>query len=462
MEVSCPSIRLSFWGFQHADQCRNIGLSITEFVVAIPWAICGVIIANQLAAHATWRWCYYIFLIYACVALIGTSLVYFPPSRPSGDYSSTRWQQVKNLDYVGMFLYTTGLTSFLVGLTWAGTPAHPWKSASVIAPIVLGAVAFAGCFAYDFTLAKQPFFPLNLFRRIRQFTILLLVVFVSGMIFYSMAGLLPQGTLWMYTSDAMGIGLTQLPNGFAQLVGGCIMPAVSHKIKHLKTQLIVALCVQTLFTALYAAVIPDNRPAWMAFQFFGMGCFGYITLLCYFIAGLHVPLRELGIATGLIGTLRSGGGSVGNAIFNTILTTTIDERLATSIANAAIGAGYPPEGLETLIPGVINNALGIPGVAALPGVTPEVIAATSQALKDSYAHAFRLVFYATIPFGVVAIIASFWVEDASQYLTNHTAVYLERGALIGQRHVTVHEESLEISNTASDEKVDDKSDSAAV
>ncbi len=56
-----------------------------------------------------------------------------------------------------------------------------------------------------------------------------------------------------------------------------------------------------------------NRAAWSAFQFFSMGPFALITLLCYVIAGLNVPLRHLGIASGLIGTFRSGGGSVGNA-----------------------------------------------------------------------------------------------------------------------------------------------------
>jgi hypothetical protein len=50
----------------------------------------------------------------------------------------------------------------------------------VIAPIVVGLLTLVACFIYDFTVAKRPFFPFSLFRQIREFTVLLVVVFVAG------------------------------------------------------------------------------------------------------------------------------------------------------------------------------------------------------------------------------------------------------------------------------------------
>lgn len=402
---------------------------------ALPWAVCSALIGNALAQHATWRWCYYIGIIYSAISLIGTAIVYFPPSRPQQDYEISRWDELKSLDWAGLALYTGGLTVLLIGLTWAGSTEHPWRGASVIAPIVVGAVALIACFAYDFTICKHAFLPLHLFRRVKEFTVLLVLVFVSGMVYYSMAGLLPQGTLYIYSNDPTKIGLIQLPNGIAQLIGACILPAISHKIKHLKLQVIIAMTVQTLFIALYSVAMPHRMATWMALQFFGQGCFGYITLLCYFIASLHVPLRELGLATGLIGTFRSAGGSVGNAIFNTILSLTVNDKLGFNIVAAAIAAGFPATELELLIPAVIENSLGIPGAfVAVPDASLAVQAATSEAFKQTYAYAFRRVFWATIPFGVLAVIASFFIKDASQYLTNHTAVHLERDAMMHLRH----------------------------
>ncbi|RDL41434.1 uncharacterized protein BP5553_01413 [Venustampulla echinocandica] len=408
------------------NKWRGFGLGTTEFCIVIPWGGCAVIIANLLNSHASWRWIYYLAIIYSAIALVGTTAFYFPPRRPQRDFDKTRWQQVKELDYIGLSLYTGGLTAFLVGLTWAGTPAHPWSSASVIAPIVLGIAGLAACFAYDFTMAKMPFFPLRLFAEVRKFTVLLVLVFVSGMCFYSMSALLPQGALYMYTHDPIEIGIISLPGGLAQVLSGFILPSLSHRIKHIKTQIIVALIIQTVFIGLYSAVIPGNKPAWMAFQFFGQGCFPLVTLLCYLTAGLHVRQRDLGIASGLIGTFRSAGGSVGNAIFSTILNDAVSKQLPRRVSAAALAAGYPADDLAALIPAVMLNGAGTPGAfAAVPNATLEVQAATAEAFRQVYAYAYRRVFWATIPFGVCAIVAAFFILDSSRYLTNHVAVHLE-------------------------------------
>lgn len=112
--------------------------------------------------------------------MIGTIVFYHPPPRPQYDFEKSRWQEIKEIDYVGFILFTAGLTIMLIGLTWAGSVDHPWKSASTIAPIIVGVVVLIATFIYDFTVPKQPLFPLQLFRQVREFTMLLVVVFVAG------------------------------------------------------------------------------------------------------------------------------------------------------------------------------------------------------------------------------------------------------------------------------------------
>lgn len=87
---------------------------------------------------------------------------------------------MKELDFVGLFLYTSGLVTMLIGLTWAGQVGHPWRSVSVIAPIIIGFLGLVACFLYDFTIAKKPLFPLEVFKKMRDFTVLLGIVFVAG------------------------------------------------------------------------------------------------------------------------------------------------------------------------------------------------------------------------------------------------------------------------------------------
>ena len=168
---------------------------------------------------------------------------------------------------------------------------------------------------------------------------------------------------------------------------------------------------------------------------FGQCCFTWVTTLAYVASGLFVPQEELGVSAGLIGTFRSAGGSVGNAVFTVIANSVINKQLAPRIIAAALGAGFNPENLGLLIPAVIENAVGVPGVFAATNATEAVILATEQAFKDTYAFAFRRVFLATLPFGVIGLIAAWFVKDPSHLLNNHIAIHQERDVLTGQRFI---------------------------
>lgn len=141
-----------------------------------------MLIATSVNAHTAlgWRWCYYWGLIFCVVSSVGVLLFYYPPPRPQYDVDKTRWQEFKDLDFVSLSLYSSGLTTFLVGLTWAGQAGHPWRSASVIVPIALGFTVLLSAFGYNFVWAKQPFFPLKIFKKFTEFTVLLGITFVAG------------------------------------------------------------------------------------------------------------------------------------------------------------------------------------------------------------------------------------------------------------------------------------------
>ncbi|CVL04114.1 related to potential drug facilitator PEP5 [Fusarium mangiferae] len=410
------------------NKYRGIGLAWTEFCITIPWGSLAGLIATHLYLKASWRWCYYITIIYAAICLIGTFICYFPPSRPQHDFERTRWQQVKELDYIGLLLFATGLTVFLIGVTFLGAT-H--RSMTLVATTIsIGACIFIAAFVYDFTVPKKPLFPIKIFRMYREFTVYLVVLFVSGMIWQGVVTLGNQGTLFMFTNDIIEIGVISVPASMSGIIGGWIMPSLVHKLKHIRYQFVFALLMQTAFTASYAAVIPNNKTGWTLLPMFGQSCFTWVTVLSYVSSGLLVPQEELGVSAGLMGTFRSAGGSLGNAMFSTILTSIVNRDLGNNIAGAAIGAGYSPKDLPTLIPAVIQNAVGVPfAMAKVPNVTEPVLQATAAAFKNTYAKAFRTVFYSTIPLGVLAIIAACFIRDPSHLLNNHVAVQQEKEVL---------------------------------
>ncbi|KAH8788291.1 fungal trichothecene efflux pump [Diaporthe sp. PMI_573] len=412
------------------NKYRGIGLGWTEFCINIPWGALSVYLATQLLIHATWRWCFYIAIIYAVICIAGTFVCYFPPSRPQHDFEKSRWQEFKELDFIGLALFTAGLCIFLVGMTDLG---HANFSVPLVASTIsIGAVIFVSSFWYDFTKPKNPIFPFKLFAMFREFTVHLIILFISGMVWQAIVTLAPQITLYAFTNDPIEIGITMIPSTMSGVLGGWIIPSFVHKIKHVRYQIIFALLMQCAFTASYAAVVPSNRMAWSAMQLFGQCCFTWVTTLAYVSSGLFVPVEELGVSAGLLGTFRSAGGSVGNAIFSTIMTSVANKNLGNNLAGAAIGAGFDPANLTALIPAVIQNAVGVPfAFDAVPGITPAVIAATGAAFKETYANAFRMVCYATIPFCMVATAVAFWVKDPSHLLNNHVAVQQEKEVLSG-------------------------------
>jgi hypothetical protein len=123
---------------------------------------------------------------------------------------------------------------------------------------------------------------------------------------------------------------------------------------------------------------------------------------------------------------------------------------------AALENGFPSANLEQLIPAVIGAATGAPNAFAdVDGATPDVQRAAIKAFREAYGYAFKRVFWATIPFGVIAIVAACFVLDSSQYLTNHTAVRMEKDTIGGR--TLGHSDDAEHRGTAEEMRIESAS-----
>ncbi|KAH7137477.1 fungal trichothecene efflux pump [Dactylonectria estremocensis] len=425
------------------NKWRSLGLGILEGGISIPWGVVSVLLANALYEYASWRWLFYIGIIVEAISLVGTALFYWPTPRPRGDFDKSRWQQFREIDWIGLFLFTAGLTTCLIGLTWGGTAAYPWKSAGALVPIVIGLLALAAAFIYDFMWAKAPMFPLKLFTMIRGYLVILVVLFVSGMLFHAFSALLPQGSLYMFTTDGIEIGILSLPMTLMSGVTGVLVPLFSHRIKFIKWQLVVGMFFQAVFIAASAATVnPNHKLAWAFVPAFGVPMFVLVTILSYAISSLHVPHSHLGVAMGLLGTFRSAGGAVGNAIFNTVFQDKFRVYAGEEIANAALDNGLNASDLNAIIPETIQYNLDIPGTLVdIEGMTPAIQEILRAAVRTAYGRAFQFVFYITIPFSVVAFVCSLFVEDPTAYMTNHTQSAMQsRGITQPQPHGDLSED----------------------
>ena len=93
--------------------------------------------SSDLAAG--WRWSFYLDIIVAGLAVMLFYTFYHPPNFQLLHKNRSRVDQLKRMDFVGLVLFSGGLAVFLIGLSW-GSGSYSWKSAHVIATIVVGAI----------------------------------------------------------------------------------------------------------------------------------------------------------------------------------------------------------------------------------------------------------------------------------------------------------------------------------
>jgi hypothetical protein len=63
--------------------------------------------------------------------------------------------KLARVDWVGSFLFIGGMTSFLIGLSWAGVQ-YEWASIQTLVPIIIGANAVVAAVAWEIFYAKEP------------------------------------------------------------------------------------------------------------------------------------------------------------------------------------------------------------------------------------------------------------------------------------------------------------------
>lgn len=65
------------------------------------------------------------------------------------------------------------------------------------------------------------------------------------------------------------------------------------------------------------------------------------------------------------------------------------------------------------------------GLGTVPGLTSAIIAAGSKAYQQAYVNSFKVIYFVSIAFGVVAIVVACFTLDLEDKMTNRISVVLE-------------------------------------
>ena len=131
--------------------------------LAIAWAVgtlLGPYIGGIFAETTTWRWCFYLNFPFLFIAIIMATTMLRLESTYLNLSLATKLGLV---DWIGAFLFMASTTSFLTGLTWAGSQ-YSWVSSHILVPMALGVTGLAATIIWEIFGSQEPFLRLKLFR----------------------------------------------------------------------------------------------------------------------------------------------------------------------------------------------------------------------------------------------------------------------------------------------------------
>ncbi|KAI7781427.1 MFS general substrate transporter [Diaporthe eres] len=309
------------------------------------------------------RYFFYIGMAFFLATGIICIFAYHPPQRelqklPFAD-------KVAKLDFVGYALLGSGLVLFCLGLFYSQNP-YPWSDPHVSAPFAIGlALAIALCvYEYKFKTDGLNF----------------------GIVFLT----------YIPASAAVGLYCT--------------------KTKRVRWITVCAFLIFIIFFACMSTTNAHTRNEVWGFPVL-MGAGLSMTLIALLAAGqLSVPPELIAVASGIMISMRSLGGTIGIAIYNAVFISETNH-IPSNVASAALEAGLPSGSADEFVGYIVAH--NETGLATIAGATPEIISAGADAALDTYAAAFRLVWLTAIPFLGIAAISAVFLFDPTEDFNNH-------------------------------------------
>ncbi|MEU1851409.1 MFS transporter [Streptomyces sp. NPDC019990] len=356
---------------------RHTGLLGATFGLA---SVAGPLLGGWLTDRLSWRWCFYVNVPLGLITLVVVAVALKLPK------PSVR----ARLDLLGALLLTAASTCLVLLTSWGGTE-YPWGS-RVILGLVAGAAASTLLFLVAERFAAEPLVPLRLFED-SVFNVTGLVQLVIGAGLFAAAGYLPTYLQMVDGASATESGVLMLPMtagivGASVVVGRLISRTGRYKAYPVLGSALAAVGMW-LLSRLGTDTPRLHSSIWMALLGVGLGMVMPVLILA---AQNSVRPADLGTATSATTYFRQIGGSLGAAVFGTLLA----DRLAAAL----------------------TRHLPAPAGARLPdpdALTPQLVHALPPALRDGYVRAYAdampRIFLYLVPVLVLGLVIALFLKE---------------------------------------------------
>ncbi|WP_447005274.1 MDR family MFS transporter [Saccharothrix isguenensis] len=308
------------------ERSRYAGYFMAVFGVS---SVAGPVVGGLFAGMesflgtAGWRW---VFLINVPIALIALVVVAKVLNIPH--------QRVNHrIDFAGAALLTVGLVPLLVvaeqGREWG------WASGTSIALYVVGVLGLIGFVLVQQRMGDEALLPLRLFKS-HTFSLGNLLNFVLGVGMFGGMVSLPLYLQIVKGYSATESGLMMLPLTLGIMMAAATSGILTAKTGRYKVFPVVGFGVMTAVLMLFSTVGTDTpiyQPL-VLMLFMGIGLGLCMQTLQVAIQNDSEP-RDMGVATSSVTFFRQIGGTVGAAVFLSILFSTVGEKIGDGLRTAA-------------------------------------------------------------------------------------------------------------------------------